>query len=536
MTIALRLVLLIAVSIVSLVLLVAATLFKMESIHHGIVETNTNSIPSIVLLSDAQTAFHRARPPLLSFLMESDPEKKKGFENRITTRWAELEKSLTDYEKLIVDSKDREMLDVNKRLFDEYRTAARRVLSLSAEGRGDEAKRQLEGLRSTIDSLSKALLDHARYNQDMAAKNAVDAEADYLSTRSLVIGVALGAVALMCAFGFIIYRQVTGALAEMVSTFSRVESDLDFTKRIPAHGNDEIAAASRAFNKLIERLQGSFKTIHQQAADVNSAANRVSTAAHEMSVASAHQSDSAASMAASIEELTVSINHVSDRAHETTSLTRNAGQLASEGEGIIGETVGAISSIATRVSDASSLIRELESQSEKISSIVQVIREIADQTNLLALNAAIEAARAGEQGRGFAVVADEVRKLAERTGLSTQEIASTIQAMLSSAQAAVSSMQSVEGSVTAGVDFAERASGAMKEIGSGSSRTVDMVADISDAIREQSEASTSIAQKVESIAQMTEENSAAAESTSDTAGELAQLANQMQGVIAQYRV
>ena len=322
----------------------------------------------------------------------------------------------------------------------------------------------------------------------------------------------------------------------MVTMFKRIEHDLDFTGRLEVRGSDEVAQASTAFNRLLDRLQASFREISSHTEAVNTAANRVANASHEMSIASGHQSEAASSMAATVEEMTVSINHVADRAGEANQLSTASGELAHKGEGIIGDTVAGINSIAETVRHASEQISRLEQQSERINNVVSVIKEVADQTNLLALNAAIEAARAGEQGRGFAVVADEVRKLAERTTQSTQEIASTILEMQAGAQAAVQGIHAVVERVDTGVSRAEQANQAIQEIGDGSRRTVDMVGDISDAIREQSVASTAIAQQVEKIAQMSEENSAAAQSTSDTAGELAHLAQEMQQVVAQYRV
>jgi len=181
-------------------------------------------------------------------------------------------------------------------------------------------------------------------------------------------------------------------------------------------------------------------------------------------------------------------------------------------------------------------VSRLDASSAKINAVVNVIKEVADQTNLLALNAAIEAARAGEQGRGFAVVADEVRKLAERTAQSTQEITSTMTAMQSDASHAVKGMRTAVEQVNKGVEHTREAEHAVREIESGSTETIGMVSEISEAIREQSSASSIIAQKVERIAQMSEENSAAAGTTSSTAADLNSLAATMRNEVQKYRV
>jgi methyl-accepting chemotaxis protein len=167
---------------------------------------------------------------------------------------------------------------------------------------------------------------------------------------------------------------------------------------------------------------------------------------------------------------------------------------------------------------------------------VNVIKEIADQTNLLALNAAIEAARAGEQGRGFAVVADEVRKLAERTAKSTQEIAGMIGKIQNSTREVVASMESSVGRVSSGVDLANQAGQSITQIKNESTRVAQVVGNISDALREQSEASRSIAQNVEKIAQMSEENSAAVLQTANAAGHLEKLALSLQNTISRFKV
>jgi len=536
MSIALRIVLLIGLAVAGLIGLGGFSLYQMATINKGVRETNEVSLPSIRTLETAQVAFLRARPRLLSILINTEPEKRAEDEKQFRERMAEMNGALNDYEKLAADDKDRELLATDKRTAEAYAVFAEKFLAAARLGKREEAMQISASAADTVNGLSKALVEHGKYNHDAAAQEATAAYHIHERATTLVITAVILISLLVAAIGFIIYRHVAGGLGEMVGMFARIESSLDFTTRLSVKGNDELTRVSVAFNGLLERLQQSFRQITSRAESVNNAAQRVSTAAREMSVASQYQSEAASSMAAAVEEMTVSVNHVADRAEDTRRLANNAGTLAQRGEGIISATVQSINGIAQTVQGASGELSNLERQSEKISSIVSVIKEIADQTNLLALNAAIEAARAGEQGRGFAVVADEVRKLAERTGKSTQEIAATIQQMVAGSQAAVHSIQSVEGAVTAGVGYAEQASSAMQEIGSGSADTVGMVSDITSSIREQGVASTEIAQQVEKIAQMTEENSAAAQSTSNTSEELVKLAQEMHQIVAQYRV
>nr|WP_228384555.1 methyl-accepting chemotaxis protein [Rhodocyclus gracilis] len=536
MSIAARIVVLVVVAVGALLGMGGFSLYEISNINVGVRYTNENSLPSIKTLGEAQVALLRARPSLLNALVEADPEKRAALEALFHKRIDQGRAALKDYEKLISDDKDRELLAADNRFVDAYVVVAERILADLHQGRKEEGVKILGEARQTIDGLVTALNDHSQYNYDLATQNADAAYATYDRAKILLLAVIVLFIALIAAIGFIMYRHVSGSLSSMVASFSRVEKDLDFTVRLPAEGRDEIAKVARAFNALTDRLQQSFRDITGHAGSVSEAAQRVAEAAHEMSSSSRQQSEAASSMAAAVEEMTVSVNHVADRAGDTNKLASHAGDVARKGEEVITGTVESINGIAHTVKEASGQLAELEQQSEKISSIVSAIKEIADQTNLLALNAAIEAARAGEQGRGFAVVADEVRKLAERTALSTQEIATTIEQMLAGSQAAVQSIQGVEGAVGAGVSYAEQASGAMQEIGNGSRETVNMVSEITNSIREQGTASMEIAQQVEKIAQMTEENSAAAETTSKTSEELAGLAQQLQRIVGQYRI
>jgi methyl-accepting chemotaxis protein len=262
----------------------------------------------------------------------------------------------------------------------------------------------------------------------------------------------------------------------------------------------------------------------------------MSAASAQMSSASRMQSESASSMAATMEQMTVSINHVADRAQEANHISSDSGKLAVAGSRVIGQTVSDIQEIAQTVHEAANVIHGLEQNSQRISNVVAVIKEVAEQTNLLALNAAIEAARAGEQGRGFAVVADEVRKLAERTAISTREITSTIDTMRSSAADAVTSMQGVISKVEAGVERAKEANQSIQKISEGSHTAVGMVEEIASAIREQGAATNNIAIQVERIAQMSEESSVSSASSAEAATRLDALAIDMQRIVEAYKL
>ena len=197
---------------------------------------------------------------------------------------------------------------------------------------------------------------------------------------------------------------------------------------------------------------------------------------------------------------------------------------------------GEITQIADTVHSIAAAIENLDKQSQQISSVVRVIKEVAEQTNLLALNAAIEAARAGEQGRGFAVVADEVRKLAERTTVATEEIAQMIQAVQDTSRSAINSVSSAVQRVGGGVSLANDAGFAIQKIENETQRVLELVGEISASLIQQRAASTDIAQQVEKVARMAEENSGSSGENASAANKLAALADHLQQVTAKFRI
>ena len=355
--------------------------------------------------------------------------------------------------------------------------------------------------------------------------------------RRLIFDLSLaGAIILVIgALGFVIargvLRQVGGEPAEAIVIMSRVASG-DLTGEIPAATKgsmmDSMANMVLSIRKMIQDIGQNSEQLTQDAQHISRASSEVATAAER-------QSDATSSMAAAIEEMTVSINHISDSAKDTEQNSIVSVELSEDGFGRIQVAGSEINEISSTVSNASEYIRKLEERANQISSIAGVIKDIAGQTNLLALNAAIEAARAGEQGRGFAVVADEVRKLAERTSTATVEIEQMISGIQSDTVQVVGVMDAALPQVASGVQAAEDAAESLRRIKDGAQTTMSRIREVADSTKEQSLASNSIAQKVEEIASMVEETTAAMKATAETAVDMERIAGELSLLVHRFR-
>jgi len=269
---------------------------------------------------------------------------------------------------------------------------------------------------------------------------------------------------------------------------------------------------------------------------VSGTSDELAQSVAQLSTAVEQQNEATASMAASMEEMAVSIAHVSDSSSSAKAIAQGSLTSADEGKRVVDKTVHEMVEMAETVKGTSKSMETLSLRTDEIGGIVSVIKEIADQTNLLALNAAIEAARAGEQGRGFAVVADEVRKLAERTTSSTKQVADVIAAIQNETRHAVDNMHRVVEQVTTNAKSARQAGESIVQIREGSSRVVDVSAEIDNALKEQSSASELISKKVEVIASMSEENTSAMSETREASSEMKRLSAEMHDMVDRFRV
>jgi methyl-accepting chemotaxis protein len=435
--------------------------------------------------------------------------------------------------------------DAERQLAERYAEARKRyvqegLMAASAEiraGRYDEANlillKKINPLLQDALALATELESlYARENQAAATAAAATAA----RARNLTIGGAVLALLLGGGLGWWIMRSITRPLNRLQDTLIRVEQSSDLTLRADTAGQDEVGRTAAAFDRMMAKIAALVGDTRQSAEAIAAAAQTMSAAGAQVKQSSGAQSEAASAVAAAVEQTSVSIS-------ETAGNAQTANETATRARGDIEKTLASVRETATDVDKLAGMINEasgdiarLSENSRQIDGIVQTIKDIADQTNLLALNAAIEAARAGEQGRGFAVVADEVRKLAENTAKATGEISNLIGGIQAEVDGAVTRMQQANDKAGATRERVTASTAALDAASADTGRVTESVRNIADAVREQDVAVQQVARRMEQIAQMTEENTAAAASAADTARQLDALAGRLREAVGRFRV
>jgi methyl-accepting chemotaxis protein len=308
----------------------------------------------------------------------------------------------------------------------------------------------------------------------------------------------------------------------------------NLTIEVKPRGEKDVLGNS--FKIMVHNLTGMVRQLGQNATELVSAANQIASSSEEMSRGAQEQAQQMGQVSSAVEEISATILESSKNAGDASEGARGAAATASTGGEIVSETIRGMQRITDVVRKSADSIAKLATSADQIGEIISVIDDIADQTNLLALNAAIEAARAGEQGRGFAVVADEVRKLAERTGKATREITDMIKGIQVETQDAVKSMETGIGEVEKGREMADRAGSSLNEVVTGAQRVMDMITQIATAAEQQSAAAEEISKNIESVTAITRETAKGVQESAAAAEELNRQAESLQKMVSEFKV
>lgn len=348
----------------------------------------------------------------------------------------------------------------------------------------------------------------------------------------LAVLVCLGAI---IPIGIVIGRAVVRQVKPVVAIAEQA-SQGDLTGRVPITSADELGQMGSAFNTFLDNLNSMIGQTAQVASTVAAAAEELSVNGTQVSQASREQANQSTQVASAVEEMSATANEMARNAQVMAQTALELSGTAMKGGEVVANSMRGMEAVASTMQVSADRIQNLGQRSQEIGEIIRVIEDIADQTNLLALNAAIEAARAGEQGRGFAVVADEVRKLAERTGKATKEIAGVIETVQAGTKEAVNSMEAGTTEVQVGMDLVNEAGARLNEIVDGVQRVTTMVQQLAGSIDEQTQATEQIAGGIQAVAGLSQQNEGSVEQVVAATSDLSRMATQLQGDLRRFQL
>ncbi|MBN8238725.1 methyl-accepting chemotaxis protein [Marinobacter hydrocarbonoclasticus] len=373
--------------------------------------------------------------------------------------------------------------------FDRWEQSARRVMELASNGNPEQARNLAATETAPLFGQLRDYYDRAgAYADEQAQQRSAEASAEGTSSSATVLAITVIAIIIAIALFFVFMKLIISsisALREQLDNIAQGEGDL--TQRVPVTVEDDLGKLARSFNQVLENLQGMIGSIQNLSRDLGAGATELATAARDNNDGVTRQTDSISMVATAINEMQSAIEEVAGNASRAAEITREAETKGNNSAQIIRNSSKQVHRLAAQISKAVEVIRKLSADSDNITSVLDVIRGIAEQTNLLALNAAIEAARAGEQGRGFAVVADEVRTLAQRTGQSTEDIQTMITALQTGVSDVVSVMETGSKEATETERLATEAEQELQAILEAISSITDVNTSVASATEEQTQ-------------------------------------------------
>ena len=499
-------------------------------------ELSDNWLPSLLAAEGISNSTARLRALTLRTVLLTDDSDRQSTMTAIDGITQALPGQFEAYARLISGQAEQKLFDHFRVVYDKYSAVQQQVMSAVRNNKTDDAERLVNGpLVDLADDLENAVIQIANFNNAGAKQSTDVSQTTFNSAVTMVIVTLAISLAITIVLALLLTRSIVRPLGEALNVADVIASG-DLTQRIQVSGRDEPARLMSALQTMQKNLHGAIQSIADSSSQLASASEELH-AVTEDSTRGLHQQNNEIEQAATaVNQMTAAVEEVARNAVSTSQASRESNNTALRGREQVRETVESISQLTRDVTDTSGEVEKLAEQIHEISKVLDVIRSIADQTNLLALNAAIEAARAGEAGRGFAVVADEVRALAHRTQQSTQEIEGMIGGIQSGTEKTVTAMQNSNQRARSTLEVAKAAGQALEQI----TEAIAMINERNQVIASASEEQAQVAREVDrnlvNIRDLSMQTSAGANQTSSSSQELSRLAVDLNALVTRFKI
>jgi len=499
-------------------------------------EIRVTWLPAVVALSEISSNLGRARAVTLRAALDDNDSERARNLDLLKGINVQLKDGLQDYDSTIIAADDRALFNAFSTAHQQYVDLQAQVLDDIAAGHIDQARQKINGpLTLHADSMMKAMAALIAYNSkgaEVASQRSSDVADQALTA---IIGSLLVIMLALAAIATVLTRSIVVPLADAVAVAERVATG-DLTREIRVIGRDEPAQLLRALSRMQDSLRDTLRKIAASSDQLASASEELHTVTEDTSRGLHQQSAEIDQAATAVNQMTAAVEEVANNAVSTADASKGADRTTRDGRDQVNQALASIQHLVDDVTGTSAEIELLANNANEISRVLDVIGAIAGQTNLLALNAAIEAARAGEAGRGFAVVADEVRALAHRTQQSTAEIEQMIVGIQTGTERAVSAMHSSQGRATGTLEVAQSAGQALEVIAEAIASINQRNLVIASASEEQAQVAREVDRNLVNIRDLAMQTSAGANQTSAAAQDLSRLAVDLNGMVAQFKV
>ncbi|MNI05978.1 Methyl-accepting chemotaxis protein McpS [compost metagenome] len=507
---------------------------RMSVIRQASVDMGTTQLPSVGYLGNITENVLRMRILSFRILVNREPASLQEADARIGVLTDKVRKAQADYAALPMGTREAALYKEFSTTLDNYMQAQREMIDLSRQNKVDELRTLINTrIKDGTDLMGEQLNKLVAFNAEAAKAAGVTAADNYSGAVNGIIAVAVLAAVMTVLLAWLLTRSIVTPLTRAVRAAETIAGG-DLTKAVEVDGKDEPARLLSALSTMQANLRKTIEQIAGSATQLGAAAEELSAVTEEASRGMQQQNDEIEQAATAVNEMTAAVEEVARNAVSTSEASNQSTQAAREGRDRVVETVDAIQTMTHDVQNTSVMIEGLAEQGRDIGKVLDVIRAIAEQTNLLALNAAIEAARAGEAGRGFAVVADEVRALAHRTAQSTQEIEKMVAGIQNGTGEAVSSMQQSNQRTQSTLEMARAAGVALEQITQSIHQINERNLVIASASEEQAQVSREVDRNLVNIRDLATQSAAGANHTSAATHELSRLAVDLNAMVARF--